>query len=120
MDSTNGPVDDAIDLSAPARVAAVINGGVVEDSADADVEPLLYGDINDAVNDEVDGVGGDTAETINDLSSIVGDGSAPTAAAMDVSSDSDDLDNGIAEAGRGEVNNSDLDTVSMVNFRRRQ
>ena len=119
MDSTNGPIDEAVDLTAPARIPAVINGGVIDDHSDGDAEPLLYGDVN---GDAVDGDAGDTAETANDLSSIVGERTVSDAGAMDIGSDDGDLDNGDLEDARGGDGDSDhgFDTASMLGLRRRK
>lgn len=117
MNSTNGPLEDALDLTAPGRVAAVIDGGVVGDDSDGDTVPLLYGNVNDVI-DEADKVDThETASNINDLSSIAGDGPASnlsTAGHMEIGSDDGDF-----EAGRDvEQEESDNLDTSILTVRR--
>ena len=119
LNSTNGPIESAIDLSAPGRVAAVINGGVVGDDSDGETVPLLYGNVNgDADEADKDDVH-ETASAINDLSSIVGDGSVSNLSAggrMEIGSDDGDFEGGRNVDHDGSDN---LDTSSIVTTRER-
>ena len=107
MNSTNGPAEDAVDLTVPGRVAAIINGGTIDDMSDGVPDRLLYGNVDDGDGNNALGNEGETAGTINDLSSIVGDApgsDTSDAGHMDVGSDGGDF-----EAGRAGDGSDNLD-----------
>ena len=115
LNSTNGPLEDALDLSAPGRVPAVINGGVVGDDSDGETVPLLYGNVNDAVDEADRADTQETASILNDLSSIAGDGSAShhsAAGHMEVGSEDGDFEAG-RDADQEESDNLDTSILTV-------